>query len=128
MQTHTILGARLLTGSGSPVLQMATLIAESHHEWWDGKGYPHGISGEAIPLVGRIVTVADVFDALTHDRPYKSAWPVTRAITEIKNEAGSHFDPKVVAAFLKTFTQNPVSAAANGDYGFANTPRLAVSP
>ncbi|HEY2536465.1 MAG TPA: HD domain-containing phosphohydrolase [Solirubrobacteraceae bacterium] len=128
MQTHTILGARLLTGSGSPVLQMATLIAESHHEWWDGKGYPHGISGEAIPLVGRIVAVADVFDALTHDRPYKSAWPVARAIAEIKNEAGSHFDPKVVAAFLETVTQNPVSAAANGEYGLANTPLLAVSP
>jgi PAS domain S-box-containing protein len=100
MKTHTMLGARLLTGSGSPVLQMATLIAESHHERWDGKGYPRGCAGETIPLVGRIVAVADVFDALTHDRPYKSAWPTARAIAEIKHEAGSHFDPRVVAAFL----------------------------
>jgi PAS domain S-box-containing protein len=100
MKTHTMLGARLLTGSGSSVLQMATLIAESHHEHWDGNGYPRGCSGETIPLVGRIVAVADVFDALTHDRPYKSAWPTARAITEIKHEAGSHFDPQVVAAFL----------------------------
>jgi PAS domain S-box-containing protein len=100
MKTHTVLGARLLTGSGSPVLQMATLIAESHHEHWDGNGYPRGCAGEAIPLVGRIVAVADVFDALTHDRPYKSAWPEARAIAEIEHQAGSHFDPRVVAAFL----------------------------
>jgi PAS domain S-box-containing protein/putative nucleotidyltransferase with HDIG domain len=100
MKTHTTLGARLLTGSGSPVLQMATLIAESHHERWDGSGYPRGCAGETIPLVGRIVAVADVFDALIHDRPYKSAWPIARAIAEIKHEAGSHFDPQVVVAFL----------------------------
>lgn len=102
MKTHTMLGARLLTGSGSPVLQMATLIAESHHEHWDGNGYPRGNAGETIPLVGRIVAVADVFDALTHDRPYKTAWPTARAIIEIEHEAGSHFDPQVVAAFLAT--------------------------
>jgi PAS domain S-box-containing protein len=102
MKDHAMLGARLLTGSGSPVLQMATLIAESHHEHWDGNGYPRGCAGETIPLVGRIVAVADVFDALTHDRPYKSAWPTARAIAEIEHEAGSHFDPRVVAAFLAT--------------------------
>jgi PAS domain S-box-containing protein len=100
MKNHTMLGARLLTGSGSPVLQMATLIAESHHEHWDGNGYPRGCAGETIPLVGRIVAVADVFDALTHDRPYKSAWPTARAIAEIEREAGSRFDPQVVAVFL----------------------------
>jgi PAS domain S-box-containing protein len=100
METHTMLGARLLTGSGSPVLQMGTLIAESHHEHWDGSGYPRGCAGETIPLVGRIVAVADVFDALTHDRPYKSAWSIDRAIAEIEHAAGSHFDPRVVAAFL----------------------------
>jgi len=102
MKTHTMLGARLLTGSGSPVLQTATLIAESHHEHWDGNGYPRGCAGETIPLVGRIVAVADVFDALTHDRPYKTAWPTARAIAEIERKAGSHFDPRVVAAFLAT--------------------------
>jgi PAS domain S-box-containing protein len=100
MKTHAALGAKLLTGSGSAVLQMGTLIAESHHERWDGNGYPYGLAGEDIPLVGRIVCVADVFDALTHDRPYKSAWPVQDALAEIERGAGSHFDPRVVQAFL----------------------------
>jgi PAS domain S-box-containing protein len=100
MKTHTTLGARLLSGSRSPVLRMATTIAETHHERWDGAGYPAELDGEAIPLVGRIVAVADVFDALTHVRPYKSAWPVDRAIAEIQRAAGTQFDPTVVAAFL----------------------------
>jgi PAS domain S-box-containing protein/putative nucleotidyltransferase with HDIG domain len=102
MQAHTVLGARLLTGSGSPVLQMGTVIAESHHERWDGRGYPHGLVGDDIPLVGRIVAVADVFDALTHERPYKAAWPAEEAIEEIESQAGRQFDPEVVAAFSRT--------------------------
>ncbi|MGA2452564.1 MAG: HD domain-containing phosphohydrolase [Solirubrobacteraceae bacterium] len=100
MKTHAALGARLLAGGGSPVLQMAAVIAESHHERWDGAGYPAGLTGEAIPFVGRVVAVADVFDALTSDRPYKPAWPVERALAEIQDGAGSQFDPEVVAAFL----------------------------
>jgi PAS domain S-box-containing protein/putative nucleotidyltransferase with HDIG domain len=100
MRTHAVLGARLLRGSGSPVLQMASVIAACHHEWWDGSGYPAGLAGKRIPLVGRIVAVADVFDALTHDRPYKPAWPVERAVARIERGAGSQFDPRVVAAFL----------------------------
>ena len=100
MKTHAALGARLLSGSNSPVLQMAAVIAATHHERWDGTGYPEGLAGEAIPLVGRVVAVADVFDALTHDRPYKSAWPVEQAIAEIQHAAGSQFDARVVAAFL----------------------------
>jgi PAS domain S-box-containing protein/putative nucleotidyltransferase with HDIG domain len=100
MKTHAKIGAELLEGSGSPVLQMATVIAESHHERWDGAGYPNGLAAEEIPLVGRIVAVADVFDALTHDRPYKSAWPTEQAIAEIRRGARSQFDPRVVAAFL----------------------------
>jgi PAS domain S-box-containing protein/putative nucleotidyltransferase with HDIG domain len=100
MKTHAELGARLLSGSSSPVLQMAAVIAATHQERWDGTGYPAGLAGEAIPLVGRIVAVADVFDALTHDRPYKSAWPVEQTIAEIRRGAGSQFDPGIVAAFL----------------------------
>ncbi len=100
MKTHTVRGAELLTGSDSPVLEVATVIAETHHERWDGSGYPAGLAGEAIPLVGRIVAVADVFDALTHDRPYKTAWNATQALAHIETGAGSQFDPRVVAAFL----------------------------
>jgi PAS domain S-box-containing protein/putative nucleotidyltransferase with HDIG domain len=102
MKTHAALGASLLSGSGSPVLQVATVIAASHHERWDGGGYPAGLAGEAIPLVGRVTAVADVFDVLTHDRPYKSAWTVEQAVVEIQRAAGSQFDPRVVAAFLTT--------------------------
>jgi putative two-component system response regulator len=100
MKTHTELGARLLSGSSSLVLQMAAVIAESHHERWDGTGYPAALAGEAIPLVGRIVAVADVFDALTHNRPYKSAWPTDQAIAEIQRAAATQFDPQVVKAFM----------------------------
>jgi putative two-component system response regulator len=100
MQTHTTLGARLLFGSRSPTLQLAGVVAESHHEWWDGHGYPQGLIGSDIPLVGRIVAVADVYDALTHDRPYKQAWPAEQAIALIRSSAGSQFDPGVVEAFL----------------------------
>jgi putative nucleotidyltransferase with HDIG domain len=102
MMRHTTLGAKLLADSTSPVLRMAATIAATHHEWWDGTGYPLGLAGEHIPLIGRIVAVADVFDALTHDRPYKSAWPVRQAIARIKRGAGTQFDPRVVEAFLAT--------------------------
>ena len=104
MQGHAEAGRRLLSGSSSPVLQMATVIAASHQERWDGSGYPAHLSGESIPLVGRVVAVADVFDALTHDRPYKSAWPAAEAVAEIERMAGYDFDPRVVAAFLATRT------------------------
>jgi PAS domain S-box-containing protein len=100
MKTHAELGARLLSSGGSRVLQTAAVIAATHHERWDGTGYPRGLAGDAIPLVGRIVAVADVFDALTHDRPYKEAWTVESACAEIERSAGSQFDPRVVAAFL----------------------------
>jgi putative two-component system response regulator len=108
MQTHTTLGARLLFGSRSPALQLAGVIAESHHECYDGGGYPQGVLGDDIPLVGRVVAVADVFDALTHERPYKPAWPVEQAVALIRKAAGTQFDPRVVEAFLEIL-------AAGGD-------------
>ncbi len=100
MKTHAELGSRLLSSGSSPVLQMAAVIAATHHERWDGAGYPRRLAGEEIPLVGRIVAVADVFDALIHDRPYKSAWPLELAIEEIARGSGTQFDPRVVAAFM----------------------------
>jgi PAS domain S-box-containing protein len=99
VERHTLDGAQILSGSSSDVLQMAEQIALGHHERWDGSGYPHGLKGEAIPLPARIVAVADVFDALTHSRPYKAAWTVQEAVAEIHRAAGTHFDPAVVDAF-----------------------------
>lgn len=110
MAEHTVRGAKLLEGSSSPVLRMAAEIAASHHEWWDGSGYPFGLTGSEIPLPGRIVAVADVFDALTHERPYKPAWPVAQAIAAIRTGSGSQFEPRVVAAFLETQGARPRSA------------------
>ncbi len=99
MRRHAEAGAQILSGSESCVLRLAEEIARTHHERWDGHGYPDGLSGRDIPLAGRIVAVADVFDALTHARPYKPAWPVHEALSEIRRGAGTHFDPAVVAAF-----------------------------
>jgi putative two-component system response regulator len=80
---------------------MAERIALTHHERWDGSGYPEGLRGEEIPLGARIVAVADVFDALTHARPYKEAWAVKEAVAEIFHQAGQHFDPNVVSSFSR---------------------------
>ena len=110
MESHTALGARLLARSSSPVLQMAAVIAATHHEWWNGGGYPSGLAGERIPLVGRVVAVADVFDALTHERPYKPAWPLGQAIARIHSASGLQFDPTVVAAFVALQRERPASA------------------
>ncbi len=101
MRQHAELGYRLLAGSSSPMLQLASQIAHSHHEKWDGSGYPGGLAGEAIPQVGRIVAVADVFDALTSARPYKAAWPLEEARAYLVNGKGRHFDPRCVDAFLE---------------------------
>jgi putative two-component system response regulator len=100
VKTHTSIGRQILSGSRSPLLQMAEQIAWSHHERWDGTGYAR-LEREDIPLVGRIASVVDVFDALTHDRPYKTAWPVDEAVAEIRRQAGCQFDPRVVEAFLQ---------------------------
>ena len=90
---------RILSGSSSPVLRAGEEIARGHHEWWDGTGYPTGLRGDEIPLFARVVAVADVFDALTHARPYKRAWPVAKAVAEIRKLSGAQFDPKIVDAF-----------------------------
>lgn len=102
MQTHTTIGATLLAKGRSPLMEMAEVIARTHHERWDGTGYPCGLKGNGIPLVGRIVSIVDVFDALTHERPYKKAWPLSEAIAEITNQRDRQFDPQVVEAFLRT--------------------------
>lgn len=99
MKSHTMVGAEILAGSTWPVLQMAEEIALSHHERWDGTGYPQGQVEEEIPISGRIVIVADNFDALTHSRPYAGAWEPDKAAAEIRRMSGQHFDPQVVEAF-----------------------------
>jgi putative two-component system response regulator len=99
MKSHVRVGAEILAGSSSSLLQTAEEIASTHHERWDGSGYLRGLRGEEIPLAGRIVAVADVFDALTHRRPYKDPWPLDEAVAEVISCAGTHFDPVVVAAF-----------------------------
>jgi putative two-component system response regulator len=96
---HTLIGGRILAHSVSEVLQAGEVIARTHHERWDGGGYPLGLSGEAIPLHGRLVALADMFDALTHERPYKPAWPLDRAAAEIRRVAGEQLDPALVHSF-----------------------------
>lgn len=100
MKQHPVIGMKMLSGSTSPWLQLAEEIALTHHERWDGQGYPQQLAGKDIPLVGRIVAVADVFDALTHQRPYKEAWTVVAATAEIEAQGGNQFDERVVKAFL----------------------------
>lgn len=100
MRQHAVIGYEILKNSSSPVLQMAAEIALNHHEKFDGSGYPHGKSGHNIPISGRIVAVADVFDALTSDRPYKTAWPLEKAREYLLEGKGSHFDPECVDHFL----------------------------
>jgi PAS domain S-box-containing protein len=99
MRSHTTAGHEILAGSNSNVLSLAAEIALSHHEWWDGSGYPAGLKEEQIPLSGRIVALADVFDSLCHERPYKQAWTVEQAVAEIHRLNGTQFDPAVVHAF-----------------------------
>jgi putative two-component system response regulator len=111
MEEHAEGGYRLLAGSGSELLELAAQIARSHHEHVDGGGYPCGLAGEAIPLEGRITAVADVFDALTHDRVYRPAMPVDRALEIMTAGRGSHFDPQVLDTFMDS------TAAHYGAFG-----------
>jgi CHASE2 domain-containing sensor protein len=100
MRRHTTVGGSILSGSSAPIMKMAQQIALTHHEHWDGSGYPDGLAGEEIPLAGRICAVCDVFDALLSERPYKEPWRVDEALAELRRERGTHFDPKVVDAFM----------------------------
>jgi len=105
MTQHTIIGAKILAGSKAKILKVARQIALTHHEKWNGKGYPHGLSGKKIPIVGRIVGLADVFDALTSKRPYKEPYPIEAAVEIIKLARGQHFDPVIVDVFLKNIKE-----------------------
>jgi putative two-component system response regulator len=111
IKTHTSIGARILSGSRFPLLQMAEQIALSHHERWDGDGYTPGLKQDAIPLAGRVVAVADVFDALTQQRPYKPAWPLSDAIAEVERQRARQFDPRVAEAFLRVMESSRAPVA-----------------
>jgi putative two-component system response regulator len=105
MQQHASIGAAIIGEHDDPLLAMAREIAVSHHEKWDGSGYPFGLQGEGIPLAARIVAIADVFDALTSIRPYKEAWPVERARQTIVEDSGHHFDPALIEAFVRALPE-----------------------
>lgn len=101
MKSHVYIGAEILGNNDNPeLIELARTIVLSHHEKWDGSGYPHGLTTDSIPIVGRIVAIADVFDALTSARPYKEAWPVAKAFDLLEQESGKHFDPKLVPLFI----------------------------
>jgi len=114
VETHAEIGERILRGSASDLIKLAAQIAGGHHERWDGKGYPRGLSGETIPLAARIVAIADVFDALTTERPYKKALPVASALAILEAERGSHFDPACLDAFLSGYAETDRFDASSG--------------
>lgn len=101
MQTHVDIGVEILSGSDSALMDMASEVAQNHHEKWDGSGYPRALAGEDIPLTGRVVALADVFDALTTERPYKNAWPIDETIEFLKEQSGKHFEPRLVELFIE---------------------------
>jgi len=105
MQGHCEIGARIIGDDESELLQLAKIVALTHHEKWNGQGYPRRLKGEQIPRVGRIVAIADVFDALTSKRPYKEAWPVQDAVNLLQKEAGEHLDPQLVSLFVEALPE-----------------------
>jgi putative two-component system response regulator len=108
VQSHAVIGARILSGGKSELVKMAERIALSHHERWNGRGYPNRLAGEAIPFEARIVGLADFIDALTHARPYRAAWPPEAVLAEVRGESGKHFDPAVVAALFESRCYEPM--------------------
>jgi putative two-component system response regulator len=123
MKAHSEIGAKIIGDDASELLQMAREVAISHHEKYDGSGYPYGLAGTQIPRVGRIVAIADVFDALTSDRPYKQAWTTEEAFAHLQSGAETHFDPVLVPLFLELkdeiiqlrtdYVEKPAGQAAN---------------
>ena len=105
MKNHSMIGAQILGEHEWPLMQMARTVALTHHEKWDGTGYPRGLKGEDIPLVGRICALADVFDALTSDRPYKEGWSIEEATKFITDQSGQHFDPELVEKFMENLDE-----------------------
>jgi len=101
MKMHTVIGSRMLSKGRSELVRFSQRIARSHHEWWDGSGYPDRVSGQSIPLEARIVAVADFLDALTHERPYRPAWGIDETLAEIRRRSGSHFDPTIIKALTE---------------------------
>jgi putative two-component system response regulator len=128
MKQHSSIGARILSGSNNELLMLAEQIALTHHERWDGTGYPDGRAGTDIPLPARIVTVADVFDALTHRRPYKDPWPIADAVQEILRASGSKFDPRVVTAFARLDHAALVQPAVGPGLREVGTPERSARP
>ena len=113
MKSHTGIGAQILSGSRYDLLKIAANIAVAHHEWWDGTGYPKGLIGVAIPLEARLVAIADCFDALSTERPYKRAWPLDSVLATIKEESGKHFDPDLVRVFAELTACTDLQVLAN---------------
>lgn len=113
LKAHTSVGLQIIGATSSPVLKLAAVIASSHHEKWDGSGYPRGLAGNAIPIEGRIVAVADVFDALSSERPYKKAFPIQKCLNILVEGRGKHFDPRVLDAF---FARKDEAIAIRAEY------------
>ncbi|WP_432737097.1 HD domain-containing phosphohydrolase [Maridesulfovibrio sp. FT414] len=105
MQTHTTIGAKIIGHHENELMQLARNVALTHHEKWDGSGYPYGLSGDEIPIEGRIAAIADVFDALTSERPYKEEWPVQKALDLISDESGKHFEPRLVETLFNSLDE-----------------------
>lgn len=122
LKTHTTAGAAILGGSQSSLMQPAEQIALTHHERWDGTGYPNGMAGHDIPITGRIVALADVFDALTHRRPYKEAWSIDAAVSEVRALRGRQFDPAVVDAFMELDPTELVELPENAGFAPSEPP------
>ena len=128
MMTHATIGGDLLAGHDSEILKMASMIALTHHEKWDGTGYPAGLKAEDIPLEGRITAICDVFDALTSERPYKKPWPVAAAVAFLESNEGSHFDAALVACFKDILPAVEAISARYADPPPADLSRLVASP